>query len=490
MSGASREGDNMAESVFDLRRWLRVADELGHLQTVSGASVNLEIGAASTLNYRKRQPKALLFDDIPGYTSGERVLTGSLSNPMLLGMSFGLGGDLDDRRLVEALRGKSTSWKNDASKYPVVEVDTGPVFENRFGAGEIDLTSLPCPVWHEHDGGAYIGTGCGVVTVDPDTGVVNVGAYRIQVQDGGRAASINIEAGKHGAQHIQRWFKKEGRAPVAASLGHHPVLLVVAGTEVPLGVSEYEYAGAILGESLTVVRGPDTGLPIPAHSEIAFEGWLYPDRTRSEGPFGEWTGYYSGGVAPVLTVEITGLFYRNNPINLGAPPGKPPHDYSYMRSVMKSAMATDALVDSGLAGVSGVWCHEAGGGRSIITVAIDQRYAGHSRQAGFLAAQHPVTAYMNRVVIVVDDDINPRSLDEVMWAMSTRCDPERDIDVMRYSWGSRVDPLRTHGAPPYNSRVLIDACRPYERLADFPAVAEASADILRRVADRWPDLLS
>jgi 3-octaprenyl-4-hydroxybenzoate carboxy-lyase len=182
--------------------------------------------------------------------------------------------------------------------------------------------------------------------------VVNVGAYRIQVQDDGAAASINMEPGKHGAQHVRAWFAKEGRAPVAVSLGHHPVFLLVAGTEVPLGISEFDYAGAILGEPVPVVKCPDTGLPVPAESELAFEGWLYPDRTRPEGPFGEWTGYYSGGVAPVLTAEVTGLFHRSDPVSLGAPPGKPPHDYSYMRSVMKSAMAADALISSGLPGVT------------------------------------------------------------------------------------------------------------------------------------------
>jgi UbiD family decarboxylase len=121
-------------------------------------------------------------------------------------------------------------------------------------------------------------------------------------------------------------------------------------------------------------------------------------------------------------------------------------------------------------------------------VAIEQRYAGHSRQAGYLAAQHPVTAYMNRLVVTVDSDINPRDLGEVMWAVSTRCDPQRDVDIMRYSWGSRVDPLGKAGDPAYNSRLLIDACRPFERLADFPVVAESSDEVLRRVAKRWPSL--
>lgn len=475
-------------SVFDLRSWLSAAEQAGELEHVSGASAILEIGAASQLNYQRKHPRALLFDDIPGHAKGQRVLTSSLSNPSLMGMSLGFGPGLTDAGLVAALRGRPSAWREQASAWAASQVSSGPVFENVLAKQDIDFLRFPCPVWHEQDGGPYVGTGCAVVTVDPETGTPNVGAYRIQVQDEGAAVSVNMEAGKHGAQHVRKWFDKEGRAPVAVSLGHHPVFLMVAGTEVPLGISEFDYAGAILGERVPVVQCPDTGLPIPAESELAFEGWLYPDRKRPEGPFGEWTGYYSGGEAPVLTAEVTGLFHRDDPINLGAPPGKPPHDYSYMRSVMKSAMATDALVAAGLPGVTGVWLHEVGGGRTIIAVAIEQRYAGHSRQAGYLAAQHPVTAYMNRLVITVDSDVNPRDLGEVMWAVSTRCDPQRDVDIMRYSWGSRADPLGEPGAPRYNSRLLIDACRPFERLADFPPVAECSDELLRRVAARWPQL--
>lgn len=473
-------------SLFDLREWLTAAEKNGELEHVKGASADLEIGAASQLNYRRARPRALLFDEIPGYAPGQRVLTGSMSSPSLMAASLGLGTDVDDRQLVAQLRGKPAQWLANAPAFPAEDVADGPILENVVRGDDIDFTALPCPVWHERDGGPYVGTGCAVVTVDPGTGVPNLGAYRIQVQDGGRSVTINMEAGKHGMQHTRRWFAKEGRAPIAASLGHHPVLLAVAGTEVPAGVSELDYAGAILGERVPVLRGQDTGLPIPAESEIAFEGWLYPDRTRLEGPFGEWTGYYSGGASQILCAEVTRLYHRENPINLGAPPGKPPHDYSYMRSVMKSAMATDSLVGTGLAGVMGAWCHEAGGGRSIIAIAIEQRYPGHSRQAGYLAAQLPVTAYMNKLVIVVDADVNPRDLDEVMWAVATRCDPATDLEVMSRTWGSRVDPLKLPGAPPYNNRLLVDACRPFERLVDFPVVAECSAELLERAALRWP----
>lgn len=476
-------------TTYDLRSWIERADRQGDLLRIRGADAVLDIGAASQLNYKRKRPQAVLFEEIVGCQVG-RVLTGSLSTPRLMGSTLGLGDGLDDKALVEQLRGKPTVWAVGARGMPALSVADGPVLEYRVAQKDVNLTEFPCPLWHEDDGGRYIGTGCAVVTTDPDSGVPNVGAYRVQVQDAGASATVNIESGKHGSQHIKRWFAAHGRAPIAVSFGHHPVVLVVAGTEVPAGISEFDYAGAILGERLPVVAAPETGLPIPADSELALEGWLYPDRTRPEGPFGEWTGYYSGGVTDVLCIDIVGLYHRDNPIILGAPPGKPPHDYSYMRSVMKSAMATDALVASGLAGVAGVWCHEAGGGRSIIVVAIEQRYAGHSRQAGYLAAQHPVTAYMNRIVITVDPDIDPRDLEQVMWAVSTRCDPELDIEVMRRSWGSRVDPLAVPGGPYYNSRALIDACRPYERIHTFPRVAESNPEALESAGRRWPDLRS
>jgi UbiD family decarboxylase len=477
-------------SVFDLRGWLDAATAQGQVVQVDGADADLEIGAASQVNYRQKHPKAVLFDNIVGHPAGQRVLTGSVSNSALLGMTLGLGDGLDDAQVVEALRRKPSQWRTTSEDFRAVTVDDGPVLANHVEKGSLSFLDFPSPKWHDDDGGPYIGTGCAAITVDHETGLPNLGAYRMQVQDEGRSVTVNIEAGKHGAQHLRSWFAAEGRAPIAGTLGHHPVFLVVAGTEVPLGVSELDYAGAILGEPVPVVHLPETGLPVPAESELAFEGWVYPDVRLPEGPFGEWTGYYSGGVEPVLAVEVTGIFHRDDPINLGAPPGLPPHDYSYMRAVMKSAMATDGLIDTGLGGVHGVWCHEAGGGRSIIVVAIEQRYAGHSRQAGHLAAQHPVTAYMNRLVIVVDSDVDYRSMDEVMWALSTRCDPQRDVDIIGHTWGSRVDPLGAPGAVPYNSRMVIDACRPFERLSDFPKVAASNPELVRKVAERWPQLSS
>lgn len=477
------------DDINDLRGWLALAEKLGEVRTITGAHWDKEIGAASEVNYKRPSPPALLFDDIVGYSTGQRVLTASMANARRLGMTLRLGTDLDDRSLVEALRTRPGEWVAHAADYPVRVVESGPVRENVFAAGKANLLDFPVPKWHEGDGGRYIGTGCAVFTTDPETGKLNAGAYRMQVQNDGRAASINIEAGKHGAAHVREWFAREGRAPVTVSLGHDPLLLVVAGTEVPGGVSELEYAGAVLGRRIEVIEGDVTGLPIPATSEFAVEGWLYPDRKEQEGPFGEWTGYYSGGTEAVLTMDIERVYHRDDPIQLGAPPGKPPHDYSYMRSVMKSAMIQDALVRTGLPGVEGVWAHETGGGRQLLAVAVDQQYAGHARQAGILTSQLPAAAYMNKFVVVVDADVDPRSLNDVVWAMCTRTDPAADIETMRQTWGSRVDPLREQGLPPFNTRAVIDACRPYTRLAAFPKVAEASRELIDQVLRRWPEQL-
>jgi 4-hydroxy-3-polyprenylbenzoate decarboxylase len=474
----------------DLRAWVARIESLGELQRVSGADWRVEIGAISEINYRRKPPAALLFDDIVGYPRGHRVLTGSLSNARRMAVTLGLDPDLDTRALVQALRGKPLVWQAAAPDYAPETVDSAPVLENVVGGADIDLTRFPAPLWHEHDGGRYIGTGAAVVTSDPDTGRINVGAYRMMIQEDGRSATINAEAGKQGRAHYDRWFAAHGRAPVLASFGHDPLLLMVAGTEVPDTISEYAYAGAMVGERLAVVRGHVTGLPMPASAEIVVEGWLRPERVLREGPFGEWTGYYSASPRPVPTLDVERLYFRNNPIILGTPPGKPPNDYSYMRALLKSAMIHDELVKAGVRDVRAVWAHEAGGGRLLVAVSLAQRFCGHARQAGYLAAQGPAGGYMNRFVIVVDDDVDPMNLEEVMWAVSTRCDPERDIDIMRRSWGSKVDPLLDDPGAPYNTRALIDACRPFERLHAFPRVAESSPARVRATVARWRELFT
>jgi UbiD family decarboxylase len=475
---------------LDLRAWLDEARRLGELREVEGADWNLELGTISELNVKKTNPPALLFDAIPGYPKGYRVLTCSTSSPARLASILRIGPEASHGGLVRKLRGRPARWQAEASRFAPVAVASGPVFENSVTGAEVDLFAFPSPLWHEHDGGRYIGTGCMVVTRDYDSDWINVGTYRVMIHDRDHVG-LDMIPGKHGAIQYRKHMQAGKPFPVCIVIGADPLGYLVSGIEVPFGMCEYDYIGAILGEPVAVVKGSLTGLPIPAASEIVLEGWAAPGDERIEGPFGEFHGYYPGKAATAPAVKIDRVYFRNAPIIVGSPPAKPPNDYSYSKAVMRSALLFDALAAAGVPDVAAVWAHEIGGARMFNVVAIKQRYAGHARQAGHILNQCGVGAYMSRYSVVVDEDIDPSNLQEVMWAVATRTDPAIDIDIIQRGMGSKNDPMSIAYpyAAPLASKAIIDACRPFDFLNEFPAVAEASKELQEQVRAKWKDLL-
>jgi UbiD family decarboxylase len=354
-------------------------------------------------------------------------------------------------------------------------VNQGPVLENQLFGDDIDLLKFPAPKWHEHDGGNYIGTGCVVMTRDPDSGQVNLGCYRVMAQDE-KNVTVQISSAHHGAINLKKYRDRNEPAPVAVSFGHHPIYLVIGGLGVPYRVSEYAYLGAMFGEPVPVVSGKMTGLPIPADSEFAIEGFCLPNQSRNEGPL----------------LDVKAVYFRNDPINLGSPPGRPPHDYSYMYSLIRSVMVKESLVRDGVQDVRGVWFHEVAGVNFFAVVSIKQRFPGHARQAAYLTAQCQAAAgHLGRYVVVVDDDIDPSNLADVVWAMGTRTNPEADIDLVRNTYSSTLDPIYPKGPRKFfGSRAIIDATRPYDWIEDFPKVAESSAEEKQKVIKKWKELFS
>lgn len=473
---------------LDLRTWLAEIEQLGELRQVRGADWNLELGAISELNVKKDVPPALLFDEIKGYAQGFRVLTCSTSSPARLSTILRLPLQRTHHGLVETLRGKPAQWQAAAERFPATLVKHGPALEHR--DREVDVLKFPAPLWHELDGGRYIGTGCSVVTRDLDSDWINVGTYRVQVIDRNHVA-LDMVAGKHGRIHYEKHKAAGKRFPVVIVCGADPLGYLISGIEVPFGMCEYNYIGAILGEPVAVIAGELTGLAFPAAAEIVLEGYVEPRDERSEGPFGEFHGYYPGkaGSAPVVTVER--VYHRSDPILMGSPPAKPPNDYSYSKAVMRSALLHDAIVAAGVPDVRAVWAHEIGGARMFNVVSIKQRYAGHARQAGHILSQCGVGAYMSRYSVVVDEDIDPANLQEVMWAVATRTDPAVDIDIIERGMGSKNDPMFVayRYDAPYSAKAVIDACRPWDHLDDFPLVAEASKELQQKIRTKWKDLL-
>ena len=473
---------------LDLRRWLSDIEKLGELKHVRGADWNLELGAISELNVKKDVPPALLFDEIKGYPKGFRVLTCSTSSPARLSSILRLPLQKTHNGLVEALRGKPAQWQRDAAKFEFKEVKTGPVLENVQKTP--DVLAFPSPLWHELDGGRYLGTGCSVVTRDLGSEWVNVGTYRVQVHDRNHVG-LDMVPGKHGRIHYEKHKEADKRFPVVIVCGGDPLGYLISGIEIPFGMCEWNYVGAILQEPVSVLKGELTGLPFPAASEIVLEGFVEPNDERTEGPFGEFHGYYPGkaGTAPVVSVQR--IYFRNDPIIVGSPPAKPPNDYSYSKAVMRSALLTDALAAAGVPDVKGVWAHEIGGARMFNVVSIKQRYAGHARQAGHILSQCGVGAYMSRWSVVVDDDIDPANLQEVMWAVATRTDPAVDIDIIQRGVGSKNDPMYVayQYDAPFSSKAIVDACRPWDHLDEFPPVAEASKELQDKTRAKWKEIL-
>src|SRR5258708_21826359 len=150
-----------AVNPLDLRPWLDQVEKLGELRHVRGADWNLELGAISEMNVKKEQPPALVFDEIKGYPKGFRVLTCSTSSPARLSSILRLPVVKAHRALVEALRGKPAQWQAAAEKFPATVVKTGPALEKV--QQQVDIDKFPSPLWHEMDGGRYIGSGCSVV---------------------------------------------------------------------------------------------------------------------------------------------------------------------------------------------------------------------------------------------------------------------------------------------------------------------------------------
>ena len=192
--------------------------------------------------------------------------------------------------------------------------------------------------------------------------------------------------------------------------GEDPALFIAGFEYLPDGQSEYDFAGSIKGAPLEVFAGPLTGLPLPALAESVLEGELLPvsKTTLPEGPFGEFTGYYAADARPCPVMQVSAIHHRDDPILLGSPPMKPPRFHFGLP--FRAAGIWSNLETAGVTDVVGVWQHVA---QLMTVVALKQRYAGHAKRAALIAAAQ---SYMGRLVVVVDDDVDPSNLADVMWA--------------------------------------------------------------------------
>jgi UbiD family decarboxylase len=465
----------------DLREYVEAVDRLGELRVVNGADWDLEIGAITEVAARASKPKVVLFDNIKGYPSGFRVIVNAVCSPVTTGLAFGLDPTLRGMDMIRA-------WKEKLGSYqPLkpVDVSNGPITENVETGARVDMLNFPTPRWHEHDGGRYIGTGCLVILRDPEEEWVNFGTYRVCVYDRD-TLGIWISPGKHGRLIREKYWSKGKPCPIAITFGQDPVLAKVGSWYEPWGVSEIEIAGWLRNEPVKVVRGKETGLPIPTTAELAIEGLMMPPEveSRAEGPFGEWTGYYASGTRSEPVVKVKTVMYRNDPIIFGSPPG-----ISGKSVPLSAANVWLALEKAGVTDIQGVWEYTT---RYITVIAIKQKYGGHARRAA-MALLGSTYGYHRRFVIIVDEDVDPSNIDDVLWALSTRCDPATAINVITEAWSTPLDPRITPDARAQknftNSVAVINACQPYHWKDQYAKTCYFPEEVRSKTYDKWKDVL-
>jgi UbiD family decarboxylase len=472
----------------DLREFINAADAGGELAVVPGAHWDKEMGAVTEVLYRQKVEKSpmLVFDEVPGYPKGFRCTYGMFGSPLRLALALGMKPEAAESRAEMLNDFRKVTTRGLVGIKPKI-VTEGPILENIVSEGDIDLSMFPVPIHHELDGGRYIGTGCGVITRDPDTGRINVGTYRVEVTGKDTCASY-ISNGKQGRIHRDKYLSAGKPCPVVIVVGIDPVTYLAAGYTLADSMPEFDWCGGVLGRPHELIEGEVTGLPFPARAEIVLEGEILPDCPVAEGPFGEWHGYYAGEVQQEPTIKVKRVYYRNSPILTCAASQKPPHAHLFERCFLRSAALLDSLEGAGIPDVVSAWTHEAGSGRTFVAVSIKQRYFGHSQQVGLVASQVNPVGYIGRWIVVVDDDIDPSNIHDVIWAMGTRCDPKSMTTVLDRCWSSRLDTMVTDYSKLYNSRMVIDACRPYERRDSFPAVAQTSTELAAQVRAKYPQL--
>jgi len=478
----SFDNDQYTLALGDLRKFVEIMHKQGELVRVPEADPYLEIGALYEMSQEHLYPPVLMFEDIKGCDPRHRILCNVRTTKLMV-------GDMNLQALIDYRRKPK---KGPSQPIDPHVVETGPVFENHLEGDAVNCRKFPAPRWHEGDGGDYIGTECLVIMRDPDSEWTNLGTYRVMVQDE-KTLSVFIEPGKHGDVIRRKYWARGEACPIAVCVGQSPILGMVASTAVKSGVSEYSTAGGRLGRPVDVVEGRLTGLQLPADAELVFEGFMpSPQEAQmKEGPFGEWPGYYShDGMEPI--VKVGAISHRNDLIVIGQPPTKP----NYIgRQVKLPSLAAfwDALENAGVPEVRGVWNLQGGGYRFIQVVAIKQLHPGHAKMAGLVAAGWG-GSYMNRMTIIVDEDVDVTNHAEVMWAMATRWDPKTQTDVIDGCWTGYIDPRlspeKRENGDVTMSRIIIYAVRPFHWKEEFPKPNEVAPALAADVRAKWRDRLA
>ncbi len=468
---------------MDLRYFINQCAEANELKRVTAeVDWNLEISHVSKLIEEKKGP-ALLFENIKGYDSP--VFTGAFATTKRLAIMLGLPHHMTMCESAQAWMKKTITSEG---LIKAKEVKDGPVLENILTGDKVDLNMFPVPKFFPLDGGRYIGTMVFLVLRDPETGETNLGTYRMQMLDN-KTCGVQILPGKRGERIMKKYAKLGKKMPAAAVIGCDP-LIFMAGTLMHKGANDFDITGTVRGQPAEFLMAPLTGLPIPAGAEIVLEGEIDPNNFRPEGPFAEYTGYYTDELHKVINkpaLDVKQILHRNNPVLWATGQGRPVTDVHMLLAFTRTATLWTELEKMKIPGVQSVCVLPESAGRFWAVVSIKQAYPGHSRQVADAVIGSNTGSYGIKGVITVDEDIMADDLQRVMWALSCRYDPLRGTEIIKRGRSTPLDPaLDPDSNKLITSRILMDACIPYE-WKQKPVEARMDEEMLAKIKGRWAE---
>ncbi len=447
----------------DLRAYLSILESNGLLHRVrKEVDKDWEIAAAARVLFQKvpsQNRPAIIFDNVKGY--GIPVVAGVLGASRAV---YALALETEVKRVSERWAAAQTN--------PVAPrlVTGGPCKENILTGRQVDMFKFPVPVWTVgEDPGPYL-TSPYVVTKDPETGIHNVGTYRVQVKAKDRIGCM-MNFHQHGRRHVDMYNRLGRSTPVAVVLGTDPVIGLCSVARIMYGLDEYAVAGGLRGEPVELVQCETSDLLVPASAEIVIEGEIEANTLQHEGPFGEYTGYM-GPDGDAYEIKVKAITHRHNPIFQAFISQMPPSESSLIRSIGREAGLLKGLRDLHLP-VKDLRLKESGGAAAYLVISVSpDGSAGLTKQVAWAA--WAIDPTLGKFTVIVDDDIDVWDDFAVDWAMSFRVQPAQDCTLVPDSASVRLDPSTAPADEPQltkkrsvGSKILIDATKKHK----FPPLA-------------------
>lgn len=464
----------------DLRAYLATLQERGKLKRVrKEVDKDWEIAAVCRQLFYKLPPErrpALMFENVKGYDVP--VVAGVLGASRQV-YAIGLESD--------SVEGINRKWDQALEKpIPPRIVKEGPCKQNILVGDKVNILKLPVPTWTVGHDPAPFFTSPYVITKDPDTGVRNVGTYRMQVK-GPNKTGFLIGGRQDAAFHIRKNEELNRPTPVAVVIGADPSIGYVSVSKMSEALDEFAVAGALRGEPVDLVPCETVPLEVPATAEIVLEGEIPPRVREKEGPFGEYTGYMGpAGDQPVFLIRC--MTFRNKPIYQAFISQRPPSESSCIRGVGREWPLYKHLRYILRIPIKEVRLKEAGGSGAYVVVSLKKQFEGQVKQV--IHGIWSLRTGFGKFTVVVDDDIDIWDDFAIDWALSWRVRPDRDIYIERDVQAVGLDPSIAPPSVPQHdpqrdmsSRVAIDATKKH----DYPAVSLPPKEQLDLVAESWKE---